>query len=252
MTLSAHAGGAGEVIRCPHCTNVARVTPRGEGKWLQWVCSACGGPRLPVGVSSTAANASLKEAQTAQLFARRLRVSALFLSLATLFITLFGLAVAPGGAVARVILLAAELAPLFLALRARRRANRISKKADEAIERAWLAASEDIAKEQKTGVTVAELAARLKVEPARAEALLTELTVHDRTRIDVDDEAEIRYSAGSESSGGATRVRIDAPEDRFRALEAAYAEADELRTIELDEAGERAVLSDPFPNSRRR
>ena len=235
--------------RCPHCGGVARADVRGQGAWRHWICSACSGPRLPPGVTSPSATASLKEAQTATLFARRLRVSALFLSLATLFITLFGLAVAPIGGFARVILLVAELAPLLLALRSRRRANRISKRADEAMEKAWLAAAEDIAKGHKNGVTVKELATTLKVDESRADKLLTELTVHDRTRIDVDDDAEIRYSAGPE---GSSRVRIDAPEDRFRALEAAHAEAEGLRTIDLDEATERAVLSDPFPNSRRR
>jgi hypothetical protein len=44
-------------------------------------------------------------------------------------------------------------------------------------------------------VTVDGLAQALGVEPAEAERLLTELTVHERTRIDVGDDAEVRYSA---------------------------------------------------------
>ena len=47
---------------------------------------------------------------------------------------------------------------------------------------------------RRTGVTVAELASRLKIDAVKAEKLLTQLAVHDRTRIDVDDDAEVRYS----------------------------------------------------------
>lgn len=57
-----------------------------------------------------------------------------------------------------------------------------------------LAAAEQVVAGAPHGMTAAELAARLKIDEARGDALLTRLAVNDRTRVDVGDDAEVRYS----------------------------------------------------------
>ncbi len=76
-----------------------------------------------------------------------------------------------------------------------------------------LAAAEDVAKSSKNGVTVTELAKRLKIDPARAEDLLTQLAVHDRTRIDVGDDAQVRYSVAPEGDIIDDEFREEAPKE---------------------------------------
>ena len=98
-------------------------------------------------------------------------------------------------------------------------------------------------------MTVAELATRLKIDPERADQLLTQLAVHDRTRIDVGEDAEVRYSIGPDAGDGLSRVRVDATEEQFRALEAS--EAAEAAHIDDEEAAQRGLLSVPFPTSKR-
>jgi len=75
--------------------------------------------------------------------------------------------------------------------------------------------------------------------------------VQDGTRIDVDDDAEVRYSIGAGEPAGTRRVRVDTSrsEDEFRALE----EADAIASGRVDEQAEAlAMLSDPFPRRGKR
>jgi hypothetical protein len=167
------------------------------------------------------------------------------------FFTLVALAAWPASIALKLFFLALAVTPSALAVRARSRAASATSDAIEALDRAWLAAAEDVAKNAKTGVTVAELASRLKIDPVRAEALLTRLAVHDRTRIDVDDDAEVRYSIGPEAGEHVGKVRVEASEDQFRALEEAEAAASRRGEDEA-EAAPGAMLSDPFPRGPRR
>jgi len=164
------------------------------------------------------------------------------------------------GLTAKIIFLVLAIAPTLMALRARSRAAKASGEGNEAVDRAMLAAAEKLASQAKKGVTVAELASLLKVDAVKAEKLLTQLAVHDRTRIDVDDDAEVRYSvtteAGSGSSSsssssgssGAGRVRVASSEDQFRALEEAEAAAESKASEKLanDEEELKKMLTAPF------
>ena len=109
-------------------------------------------------------------------------------------------------------------------------------------------------------MTVAELAARLKVDEVKAEKLLSQLAVHDRTRIDVDDDAEIRYSVAP-ATVSASKVRIATTEEKFQELERAEQAAKEeagapdekeIRLIDEAEAEAQQILSSPFPRPTRR
>jgi hypothetical protein len=240
----------GEANRCPHCQAIARVEPRGDGKRLRWVCGACGGPRMPGGLGAEAARTPLREARGSETRATRARAGFWVFALMAAFFTLVAVAAWPAALFWKLFFLATAVVPAVLAMRARGRAGRADAAAHEALDRAWLAAAEDVAKQSKSGVTVAELAARLKIDPGRADHLLTQLAVHDRTRIDVGDDAEVRYSVGPDTGVGVGRVRVDASssEEQFRALEAAEAEGD---TIHDEEAAQRGLLGVPFPTTAR-
>jgi hypothetical protein len=204
---------------------------------------------MPHGLGGEAAAQPLREARASQRRALRGRASFWAFTVIALFFTLVAVAAWPVAALlSHLILLAMAMAPTLLAVRARSRAHHADADASEALERAWLAAAEDVTSHAKNGVTVAELASRLTIDATRAEKLLTELAVHDRTRIDVDDDAEVRYSIASElvsskhdRHDGDGRVRVDATEEQFRALEEA----------ELDEAEAKKLATPAFPRSSR-
>ena len=242
---------SGEGNRCPHCGAIARVEPQGSGANVRWVCGVCGGPRMPHGLGGEAATSPLREARASEVRSKKARASVWAFALMATFFTLIALAAWPAALAWKLFFLAFAVTPAVLAMRARTRSLTAKADAAEALDRAWLAAAEDVARSAKSGVTVAELASRLKIDAAHAEALLTQLAVHDRTRIDVDDDAEIRYSIGGTEPSGAGRVRVDAAgsEDQFRALEEAEAAASG-RLAEQPE--EQAVLSDPFPRRQKR
>jgi hypothetical protein len=234
---------------CPHCGAIARVEPKGLGAKLRWVCGVCGGPRMPGGVGGEDSLGPLREAKASQTRSKRARASFWVFAMMATFFTLVAVAAWPAALVWKLFFLALAIAPTVFAVRARARAAGATVDAKEALDRAWLAAAEDVAKSAKNGVTVAELAKRLKVDPVRAEELLTQLAVHERTRIDVDDDAEVRYSISPEE-GDATKVRVDSSEDQFRALE--EAEATSRRGEDEAEAAQKALLSVPFPRGPQR
>jgi len=231
---------SGESNRCPHCNAIARVEPKGSGANLRWVCGVCGGPRMPGGLGGEAAATPLREAKASLSLATRLRLSYRFFAFAASLSALALLAGVLGSAHVFTLFVAIATAiQTALALRQRSRAQHATADANEALERAWLAAAEQVASHAKNGVTVAELASRLKIDAVKAEKLLTQLAVHDRTRIDVDDDAEVRYSVSPDID--VSRVRVDASEEQFRALEEA----------ELDEAEAKKLATPAFPNRSR-
>lgn len=227
---------SGEQNRCPHCGSVARIESRGSGANASWVCGVCGGPRTPGGLGGDKAAAPLKEAKLLRGRAIRSRAASFVLALMAAFTTLVAVAAWPAALVAKIVLLAMALTPAVLAMRARGKATDATAKAGEAMDKAWLAAAEDVAKRASKGVTAGELAKRLKIDDAKAEELLTQLAVNDRTRIDVDDEAEVRYSVAPEDRPNA-KVRVGADDDDplVRAIEEAAA-ASEARAEEENAA----------------
>lgn len=214
---------------CPHCGALAQIESHGQGETLSWVCAVCGAPRMPPGVGEDAAIAPLKDARRAtNRKARSLAASWVFALMAT-FAVLVTAAAWPAALVPKLILLALAATPAAFAVRARSRAARAASAAEEAMNRAWLTVAEQAVRRAKTGMTATELARQLKLEPSRADRLLTELAVSDRTRVDLDDEeAEVRYSVPSvlaaTSGGSAAHVRVG-DDALVRAIDAAAADA---------------------------
>lgn len=185
----------------------------------------CGGPRTPGGLGGDEAKAPLREAKLLRGKAIRSRAASLVFFLMAAFATLVAVAAWPAALVAKLLLLALAVTPTALGVRARGNASTSTSKAEEAMDRAWLAAAADVVTRSKKGVTASELAKRLKIDDERADKLLTELAVNDRTRIDVDDEAEVRYSVHPDDQAK-VRVGSDDEDDALvRAIEEANAEA---------------------------
>lgn len=206
----------GESNRCPHCNGIARLEPKGPG---HWVCAICGGPRLPGGLGGEAAAKALREEKAARSAGTRGRAGAWALGLvAALFTAMVALAW-PAALALKVVMTLVALAPALLAVRSGARVAGATRDADAAHERALLAAAQALAAAKPEGVTAKELGERLAIDEARADALLTQLAVHDQTRIDVGDDAEVRYSVGPE-------VRIETGEREALAEAEAEAEAE--------------------------
>ncbi len=238
---------SGDGNKCPHCGSVARVEPKGSGASLHWVCGICGGPRMPSGADGEASATPLREAKSSFGVATRARAMSWVFGIVATFMTLVTLAGwTHEGLAAKIIFLVLTLIPTLLAVRARSRSARASADGAEAIDRAMLIAAEKVTAQSKKGVTVAELATLLKIDAVKAEHLLTQLAVHDRTRIDVDDDAEVRYSVSSQVD--TSKVRVASSEDQFRALEEAEAAAESksAKKLEDDEEELKKMLTAPF------
>ncbi len=190
----------GEANRCPHCKAVARIEMKAPGTW---VCAVCGGPRLPGGLGGKTAITALAEEKTARADATKKRAAAWVWGVVAVIATLAAALAWPAALVGKLFFLAFALAPTLLAVRSGSQVAGATKTADEAHERALGAAAQALAAAKPNGITAAELAEKLSIPEARADGLLTQLAVHERTRIDVGDDAEIRYSVT-----GAPPVRI--------------------------------------------
>ncbi len=139
---------------------------------------------------------ALREQKKALANARMASMATVIQGIFATAVTLIALAIMPASIVGKVILFALAILPLVLAMRSRVRAAKARTHANAAGERAWQAAAEDAAARAKDGITSAALAKMLGVDAERADKLLTSLTVHERTRIDVGEDAEVRYAIG--------------------------------------------------------
>jgi hypothetical protein len=210
---------SGESNRCPHCGAVARIEGSGENA----VCAVCGGPRINGNFGGETAANALKEKKKALSNARLASVATVVQATFAAIATLIGLAIMPASLVGKLIVFLIAATPILLAMRSRSRATKAREVAKNAGDRAWQAAAEDAAVHSKSGITVNALAKTLGIEQPQAEKLLTSLAVNDRTRIDVGDDAEVRYSVAPENLvrvGDPLTSERDDLADQFEALEA--------------------------------
>lgn len=189
----------GEGNRCPHCNATARIEAKVEGTITRWVCAMCGGPRIPGGFGGDESKNALREAKTLFGAATRAKARSIAWTILAVLATLVVVAASAKEAIAATVALSImAIVPAFLAVRARGQGNKRMENGDAALDRAWLAAAEELAATQKNGVTAKELGKALQIDEARADKLLTQLAVHDKTRIDVGEDAEVRYSAAAD------------------------------------------------------
>jgi hypothetical protein len=155
----------------------------------------CGGPRIPGGFGGDEAKNALREAKTLIGGTTRAKARSIAWWILAVLATLIVVAASAKEALLATIALSLmAIVPAVLGLRARGQATKRHENAEAALDRAWLAAAEEVAAKHKAGITAKELGKALSIDEARADKLLTQLAVHDRTRIDVRDDAEVVYS----------------------------------------------------------
>lgn len=176
----------GEANRCPHCGAVARI----NGKGRDSVCAVCEGPRIPNNLGGETAIAALQQQQTLLSKARLGSIATVAQGILASIIALVGISVHPSRVGTVLVAILAGL-PLLWSLRTRAKAKQTRQAAKAAGDSAWEAAAEALA---HGGITAHALATRLALPEPEADRLLTSLAAHDRTRIDVGDDAEVVYS----------------------------------------------------------
>jgi hypothetical protein len=169
-------------------------------------CAMCGGPRVPEGLGGKAAVAALRQSKVLDTRTTLARIVSILLAVLAALNTIVFLLALAAPIVIKLPLVACAAIAIAMSVRIRASAIRLDRKAKDAREEAWLAAAEDVATKMPGGITAQQLAARLHIDPEHADRLLTHLASTERMRIDVDDDAEVRFRAQSEITGG---LRID-------------------------------------------
>ncbi len=171
----------GEAYRCPLCGALADVE---RDSRLYYRCRVCGGPRIPPSPIpiSEAEVQRLKAARSEQFKAVAFRVGAGFAlasSALSLLVTSLVLVATTPALFAQLAALIACLVPCALALFAFRQARSHSRSFHAALQQAWFLAAARLSASRSGRLTAAELAELLRVDEARAELLLAEVSVQD-------------------------------------------------------------------------
>ena len=171
----------GEAYRCPLCHAISGIE---ASPTVQFCCRTCGGPRIPPSSSpvSEAEVALLQRARGEQLRATAFQGGAAFavasgvLSLLVTSVVL--LAISPP-AFAKFAALLASAVPFVLSVFALRRGRQHLEKLEAALQQAWVLAASRLAARSEVPMTAAALARDLRVDEARAELLLAEVSLQD-------------------------------------------------------------------------
>jgi hypothetical protein len=186
-----------ELTSCPHCKAKARLL---EDDRFRWVCGVCGGARVPSPdpkTHSAAENEHLQRSKQLITQAHFARGIASFTGLGATgtallaAIFLFGFHVAPAFSLL-LIVMSVVLSMTTIGFSRSARA-----KIDEAktqVTSAWELVAEALLKTHDHALTAAELAAMMKTTEPDAERLLTLLSVDDKVRSAITEDAQIRYS----------------------------------------------------------
>jgi hypothetical protein len=176
-------GGAvfSEAYRCPLCQAQSDIEP---DPTLYFRCRVCGGPRVPpsAGSASDGETALLKAARAEQMRAGAYRVGSGFLlasGLLSLFVTNVVLLATSPAPLAKAFALFASAVPLLLSFVAFRRASGHKRRLMRTLDQAWLSTAQRIVANAGGEVSASTLAKTLRIDEARAELLLAELSVQD-------------------------------------------------------------------------
>ncbi len=211
----------GERFRCPHCRAEARTETRVVDGTTVFVCAVCGGPRAPAGLGGEAAQAHAREARTHFRAATRAKVASFAFGAAALLVAAVATIAWPAAFAGKLVWLSVTLAPALLALRSRLRVAPARARALATVKAMHLAAAKEAAEAAEAGATAKELSKRLGVTEPEAEALLVELSAADvGARIDVDDDAEVRFRLSTYDAEPSDAARVADPSDEQAALEA--------------------------------
>ncbi len=169
----------GESTRCPACGAFAKTLPHPQHRW---VCAICGAPRvvMPEGEPTPEeTNLAIQEAATAQRTAAIQRIVTWATGIPAGMALLLAIALAPASFLAAGVIIGTGVVLAFLASRASKRAATERKRLRSAVERAYEAAIEALARENKN---VQEIATALRIPEAEVEAAFA---VHGQVRVAV-------------------------------------------------------------------
>ncbi len=171
----------GEAYRCPLCQALSDIEP---STTLYYRCRTCGGPRIPPTDSplSEAEVALLRSARSEQLRAGAFQAGSGFAvasGVLSLLITGVVLLVTTPPAFAKFAAVMASLIPFVLSLFAWRRAQSHKKALQAALQQAWFLAASRAVTANGGQMSPEALARALKIDQARAELLLAEVSVQD-------------------------------------------------------------------------
>ena len=203
-----------EAYRCPLCQALSDVEPNPT---LYYRCRACGGPRIPPNGNpvSEPEVALLRSARSEQLRASAFRAGAGFalasgaLSLLVTSVVLLATSPAP---FAKFAALVASLIPLALSVFALRRARAHVRKLDAALQQAWLLAASRIVAQEGGQLSAVALSKILRVDEARAEFLLAEVSVQDFVQPQLPARVRITELADPEEPNATTDRTVAPPQ----------------------------------------
>jgi len=179
---------------CPHCGGTTVIE---RHRALRWTCAACGGPVVPADVPgltrSNAELASLVRAKRARAAAFGWTAATILLAVTTLMTFGLGALLFLVAKLPAIILTVFGIVQALLAMgtRARWRAN--DQEAQRDLDAAWESVADEVVN-AGGAVTAKALAAKMRTTEEHAETLLTALSVKDRVRVEVTDDAELHYS----------------------------------------------------------
>jgi hypothetical protein len=215
----------GERFRCPHCRAEARTEARVVDGTTVFSCAVCGGPRAPGGLGGEVGARHAREARTHFRAASRAAVASFAFGAAALLVAAVATIAWPAALAGKLAWLAVTLAPALFAVRSRTRVGPARASALASVKAAHLAAAKEAAEASDVGATAKELATRLGVTEPEAEALLVELSAADvGARIDVDDDAEVRFRLSTYDAKPTDATRVADARDEQAALETEDAE----------------------------
>lgn len=188
---------------CPHCAGQTRLE---ESARFRWVCAVCGGPRIPVKGELAHSQREKESLRRAHLSAKRAfgwRMAATGLGLTGAIVAAIGTIFAGAHAVVGLVILGAALAFIVFAMRFAGNARRELTSAKLAAFDAWGMVGETLLRLNGGQLTAKEIAVMMQTTEADAERMMTVLATDSRVRVDLGDDAELRYRVTSLESGEA-------------------------------------------------
>ena len=186
---------------CPHCGGQTRLE---ESARFRWVCAVCGGPRIPVKDERAHSQGEKESLRRAHLAAKRAfgwRIAGTGLGLTGAIVAAIGLIFTGAHAVVGLIILGIALAFIVFAMRFAANARRELTNAKLAAFAAWGMVGEALLRLNGGQLTAKEIAAMMQTTEGDAERMMTILSADSRVRVDLGDDAELRYRVTSVESG---------------------------------------------------
>ena len=177
---------------CPHCGGQTRLE---ESARFRWVCAVCGGPRIPVKDERAHSQGEKESLRSAHLAAKRAfgwRMAATGLGLTGAIVAALGLIFTGAHAVVGLFILGVALAFIVFAMRFAASARRELTSAKLGVFAAWGMVGEALLR-LNGQLTAKEIAALMQTTEGDAERMMTVLSADSRVRVDLGDDADLRY-----------------------------------------------------------